>query len=169
MQFLTTVLRFFTNIIAVFRFCRLLRFAEMDVFLTRFSDLSYFYSGFSVFEKYAVCGNSPPYCVSRFAGIGILIVALGLLVFPSLSRLALCSKRLMLLVLDIFLHVRLISFNIRLLLLLRLFLPFVHSKWTKSKSFNVQSMVPYFLLHLTSRVYGSCERETLQGKMLIKT
>ena len=117
LQFLTTVFRFFTNIIAVFRFCRLLRFAEMDVFLTRFSDLSYIYSGFSVFEKYAVCGNSPPYC--------------GLRIFASLWRLPVfwyspphhslrfapvrCSEQLTNLVLDIFLHVRLISFNIRLL------------------------------------------------------
>ena len=30
-------------------------------------------------------------------------------------------------------------------------------------------MVPYFLQHMTSLVYESCERQTLQGKMLIKT
>ena len=58
---------------AVFRFCRLLRFAEKDVFLTRFSVLSYICSGFSVFKKCAVCGYSLPYCGSRFAGIPLLI------------------------------------------------------------------------------------------------
>ena len=78
----TAVFRFLTNIIAVFRFCRLLRFAEMDVFLTRFSDLSHIYCGFSVFEKYAFFGNSPPYCGSRFADIRSLIAARGLLVLP---------------------------------------------------------------------------------------
>ena len=83
LQFLAAVFRFFTIIGAVFRFCRLLRFAEMDVFLTRFSVLPYISSGFSVFEKYAVCGNSPPYCGSRFADIRFLIAARGLLVFPS--------------------------------------------------------------------------------------
>ena len=35
------VFRFFTNIGAVFRFCRLLRFANVEVFLTPFSALSY--------------------------------------------------------------------------------------------------------------------------------
>ena len=90
--FLTAVFRFLTNVIAVFRFCRLLRFAEMDVFSTRFSDLSYLYCGLSVFEKYAVFGNSLPYCGSRFADIRFLIAARGLLVFPSLSRLALCAS-----------------------------------------------------------------------------
>jgi hypothetical protein len=90
--FLAAVFRFFTKICAVFRFCRLLRFAEIDAFLTRFSDLSYIYSGFSVFEKYAVCGNFPPYCSSRFADIRFLIAARGLPVFPSLSRLALCAS-----------------------------------------------------------------------------
>ena len=80
MQFLVAVFRFFTNFGAVFRFYRLLRFAEMDVFLTRFSALSYICSGFSVFEKYAVCGYSLPYCVLRFA------------VSP-LSRFALCANK----------------------------------------------------------------------------
>ena len=78
LQFLAAVFWFFTNISAVFRFCRLLRFAEMDVFLTRFSVLSYICSGFSVFEKYAVCGYSLPYCVLRFAGISPLITACAL-------------------------------------------------------------------------------------------
>ena len=84
------VFRFFTNVIAGFRFCRLLRFAEMNVFLTRFSDLSYIYSGFSVFEKtsalwkfpyllrLAVCGYLLPYCGSQFAGILLLITACAL-------------------------------------------------------------------------------------------
>ena len=67
LKFLAAVFRFFTNIGAVFRFCRLLRFAEMDLFLTRFSALSYICSGFSVFEKYAVCGYSLPYCRLWFA------------------------------------------------------------------------------------------------------
>ena len=67
LQFLAAVFRFFTNISAVFRFYRLLRFAEMDLFLTRFSALSYICSGFSVFEKYAVCGYSLPYCRLWFA------------------------------------------------------------------------------------------------------
>ena len=78
LQFLAAVFRFFTNIGAVFRFWRLLRFAEMDLFLTRFSALSYICSGFSVFEKYAVCGYSLPYCVLRFAGISPLITACAL-------------------------------------------------------------------------------------------
>ena len=56
LQFLAAVFWFFTIIGAVFRFCRLLRFAEMDVFLARFSALPCIGSGFSVFEKYAVCG-----------------------------------------------------------------------------------------------------------------
>ena len=67
LQFLTAVFWFFTNIGAIFRFCRLLRFAEMDVFLTRFSALSYYHCGFSVFEKHAVFGYFPPYRGSRFA------------------------------------------------------------------------------------------------------
>ena len=75
LQFLAAVFRFFTIIGAVFRFDRLLRFVEMDVFLTRFSNLSYICSGFSVFEKYAVCGYSLPYCVLRFAGISPLFTA----------------------------------------------------------------------------------------------
>ena len=108
LQFLTAVFRFLTNIIAVFRFCRLLRFAEMDVFLTRFSDLSYPHSGFSVFEKYAVCGNSSPYCGLRiFASLFLLRLAMcchsppyhGLRFAP-----VKCSKRLMKRVLDIFLR-----------------------------------------------------------------
>ena len=78
LQFLTAVFRFFTNIGAVFRFCRLLRFAEMDVFLTRFSALSYYYCGFSVFEKDAVFGYSPPYRGSRFANILVHITACNL-------------------------------------------------------------------------------------------
>ena len=68
---------------------------------------------------------------------------------------------------NIFLYVRLISFIIRLFggfIRWPSLLPFTHSKETKSakdcKSFN--SMVPYFLLHLTSRVFESCERETLK-------
>ena len=82
MQFLTAVFRFFTNIGAVFRFCRLLRFAEMDVFLTRFSALSYYYCGFSVFEKDAVFGYSPPYRGSRFANLSYIL------------RLAVCANEL---------------------------------------------------------------------------
>ena len=78
LKFLAAVFRFFKKIDAVFRFCRLLRFAEMDVFLTRFSALSYISSGFSVFEKYAVCGHFLPYCGSRFAGIPLLITACAL-------------------------------------------------------------------------------------------
>ena len=46
---------FFQGNCAVFRFCRRLRFAEMDVILTPFSALPYICSGFSVLEKYAVC------------------------------------------------------------------------------------------------------------------
>ena len=69
MQFLAAVFRFFTNFGAVFWFCRLLRFAEMDAFLIRFSDLSYIYSGFSVFEKNAVCGYFPPYYGLQFAPV----------------------------------------------------------------------------------------------------
>ena len=100
LQFLAAFFRFFTNIAAVFRFCRLLRFAEMDLFLTRFSTLSYICSGFSVFEKYAVCGYSLFYRGLWFADIHFLIAAHRLLLFPSLSRLApvRCSKRLMKLV-----------------------------------------------------------------------
>ena len=150
MQFLTTVFRFFTNIIAVFRFCRLLRFAEMDVFLTRFSDLSYIYSGFSVFEKYAVCGYSPPYCGSRFADIRFLVAARGWLVFPSLSRLALCASEMQQTINDSrarYLSTRSIDICqypvIRLITIAIVFLPFVHSKSTKSKRFNVECMVPY--------------------------
>ena len=78
MQFLDAVFRFFTNIGAVFWFCRLLRFAEMDVFLTRFTALSYHYSGFSVFEKNSVCGYSPSYRGSRFANILVHITTCGL-------------------------------------------------------------------------------------------
>jgi hypothetical protein len=73
LQFLAAVFRVFTNIDAVFRYCIILRFAEMDVFLTRFSALSYICSGFSVFEKHAVCGYPLPYCSTRFAGIHVLI------------------------------------------------------------------------------------------------
>ena len=76
LQFSAAVFRFFTIIGAVFRFCRLLRFAEMDVFSIRFSAFSHLCSGFSVFEKYAVCGYSLPYC--------------GLLIFGSLFQLVVC-------------------------------------------------------------------------------
>ena len=56
------------NIGAVFWFCRV---AEMDIFLTRFSALPYICSGFSVFERYEVCGYSLLHYGSRFAGIMI--------------------------------------------------------------------------------------------------
>ena len=117
MQFLAAVFRFFTNIGAVFRFCRLLRFAEIDVFLTRFSVLPYISSGFSVFENYAVGGYSLPYYGSRFAGITI--------------NEARANEQY---TIDIFLYVRSISFNIRLFggflrwEKLPSLLPFVHSK-----------------------------------------
>ena len=96
LQFSAAVFRFFTNIGTVFRFCRLLRFVEMDLFLTRFSALSYICSGFSVVEKCGVCEYLLPYCGLLFADIRFLIAARDLLSFPSLSRLALvrCSKRL---------------------------------------------------------------------------
>ena len=90
LQFLAAIFRSFTNIGAVFRFCRLLRFAEIGLFLTRFSGLSYIFSGFLVFKKYAVCGYSLPYCGSGFTDIRFLVAARGLLVTSSLSRLALC-------------------------------------------------------------------------------
>ena len=65
---------------AVFWFHRLLQFAELNVFLTRFSAFSYIYSCFSDFEK------------TRFADIPILITARGLLVLLSLLGLALCAN-----------------------------------------------------------------------------
>ena len=54
-----------------FWFCRLLRSAEMDLILIGFSTLPYICSGFSVLEKYAVCGYSPPYCGFQCAGISV--------------------------------------------------------------------------------------------------
>ena len=79
MQFLTAVFRFLTNIIAVFRFCRLLRFAEMDVFLTRFSVLSYI-CAVSRFSKNTRSADIHFLMASlRFAGISPLIKACALL------------------------------------------------------------------------------------------
>ena len=75
LQFFNAVFQFLTNIGAFFRFCRLLRFAEIDVFLTRFSALSYYYCGFSVFEKDAIFVHSPTYRGSRFANIILHITA----------------------------------------------------------------------------------------------
>ena len=56
---------------------------------------------------------------------------------------------------DIFLYVQSISFNIRLFAgFMTSFLPFVHSKQTKSDLI--------LLLCLASPVFENCERETLQ-------
>ena len=69
LQFVAAVFRFFTNFGAVFWFCRLWRLGEMDASLIRFSFLSYICSGFSVFEKNAVCGYFTPYYGLRFAPV----------------------------------------------------------------------------------------------------
>ena len=67
---------------AVFWFHRLLQFAELNVFLTRFSAFSYIYSCFSDFEK------------TRFADIPILIAAHGLQILLYILRLAVCGSEL---------------------------------------------------------------------------
>ena len=128
-----------------------------------FRKWTYFLNGFRLYLIFVAVSRFSKN--TRFADIRFLIVSCGLLVFPPLSPLALCASEMQRTIYearaneqcttDIFLYVQSISFNIRLFAgFMTSFLPFVHSKQTKSDVI--------LLLHLTSRVFKNCERETLQ-------
>ena len=139
-------MRFFGFLRILVRF-----FGNECIFDTVFGFILYC-SCLSVFEEYAVCWFT------------LLIAACVLLVFPYLSRLAPVrySERSMKLVRMN--NVRSISFNIRLFggfirwgQSLFFYRSFIRNRQSLMWTVKIKSMVPYFLLHLTSRVLESCE------------